>query len=232
MNYDKDLVVILAPTLSAQPPPVAAPPPGSRRGVAARPDGAERARPHASSPEHPAPGSRSCHRCAAGKAPYRSPSMCRRGNERLGCGHGPPHPGRNRSIAIASGTETTLEERELMKTCNERWNGRLIEWVLSAGDDTHISESERREIQSHLETCGACRSAVRALKEQREKLDGSVAELVRFEPSPEFRARLLAAVASSSPAPSQMLHARWAWVGLATAVAAAAGVLFQGPCGP
>ncbi len=114
-----------------------------------------------------------------------------------------------------------------MKPCSERWNDRLIGWVLSAGDETHIIEAERREIQSHLETCGACRSAVRALKEQREKMDGSVAELVRFEPSPEFRARLLAAVASSSPAPSQMLNARWAWVGLATAVAAAAVVLFQ-----
>ena len=120
-----------------------------------------------------------------------------------------------------------------MKPCNERWNDRLIGWVLSAGDETHIIEAERREIQSHLETCDACRSAVRALKERREKLDGSVSELVRFEPSPEFRARLLAAVASSSPAssqaPSHALRARWAWVGLATAFAGAAGVvLFQG----
>ena len=111
-----------------------------------------------------------------------------------------------------------------MKPCNERWNDRLIGWVSSAGDDTRISESQRREIQNHLETCGACRSAVRILKGQREKLDDSVAELVRFEPSPEFRTRLLAAVSSSS----QASGAGWAWVGLASAVAAAAVVWFQG----
>ena len=111
-----------------------------------------------------------------------------------------------------------------MKPCNESWSDRLIGWVSSAGDDTRSSESERRAIQSHLETCGACRSTVRILKEQREKLDDSVAELVRCEPSPEFRARLLATVSSSSQAP----WARWARVGLATAVAAAVGVWLQG----
>ena len=116
-----------------------------------------------------------------------------------------------------------------MKPCNERWNDRLIGWVLSTGDEIHISEAERREIQSHLETCGACRSSVRAFEEQREKMDGSVAELVPVEPSPEFRDRLLAAVPISSQASSHASGARWAWVGLATAVAAAAGVvLFQG----
>jgi len=113
-----------------------------------------------------------------------------------------------------------------MKPCTERWNERLIGWVSSAGDETHISGAERSAIESHLESCGACRSAVRALKAQGEKMDGSVAELVRVEPSPEFRARLSAAVTSSRRAPIRALEPRWAWVGLAAAAAAVA--LLQG----
>ncbi len=103
-----------------------------------------------------------------------------------------------------------------MKACNERWNDCLIDWVFSA-----LGETERHEVESHVETCGACRIAVRTLQKQRDTIDGSVGELVRCEPSPRFRARLLAEVASSSHTPG----ARWAWVALATALAAAVAVV-------
>lgn len=74
------------------------------------------------------------------------------------------------------------------------------------------------EVQSHLETCAACRSELRAQQQALALVDSELGDLLSSEPSPSLRARISLAVAETGPARRTL-----AWpVAVAVAVSVAA----------
>ncbi|MFQ5927595.1 MAG: zf-HC2 domain-containing protein [Terriglobia bacterium] len=76
-----------------------------------------------------------------------------------------------------------------MSACRE-WEERLLDSALDALNGSALSEMEE-----HLESCPGCAAAGVALRRRREQLDTALRQLVpAAEPSPAFRARVLAAL--------------------------------------
>jgi anti-sigma factor RsiW len=90
-----------------------------------------------------------------------------------------------------------------------------------------LGASAVSELAMHLAACSACAAALADLRARREQLDAGLAALVGgVEPSPDFRARVLAAVERE---PSQPWAAP-AWAGALAAllfVVLAAGALYR-----
>lgn len=106
-----------------------------------------------------------------------------------------------------------------MNACNT-WKNRLLDYALG--------DTERPEVESHSKICPDCSAALETLHQQQEQIDAGLRHLVRAgQPSPGFRARVLAA-SETRPA--------WGHVGWAGAVAALAvlvlAVLFLNPSRP
>jgi hypothetical protein len=84
--------------------------------------------------------------------------------------------------------------------------------------DVAAGDSAPPEVQSHLETCEACRAELRARQQALALVDAELGDLLASEPSPSLRARISLAVADSGPARRTL-----AWpVAAAVAVSAAA----------
>jgi len=66
--------------------------------------------------------------------------------------------------------------------------------------DVAAGGSAPPELQSHLETCEACRAELRAQQQALALVDAELGELLASEPSPSLRARISLAVADSGPA--------------------------------
>ena len=79
-----------------------------------------------------------------------------------------------------------------MNAC-ANWKDRLLDYALGA-----LSSSSAKEMESHLQSCSACAAALAELRARREQLEAALAHLVASaEPSPDFRARVLAAAEAS-----------------------------------
>lgn len=90
--------------------------------------------------------------------------------------------------------------------------------------DVAAGGSASPEVQSHLETCEACRAELRAQLQVLALIDAELGELLASEPSPSLRARISLAVADSGPARRTL-----AWpVAAAVAVSVAALALVVG----
>ena len=94
-----------------------------------------------------------------------------------------------------------------------KWKDRLL--------DIALGWAASSELQEHLSACAGCSRALVEMRASRERMDGAVEKLVRdAEPSPAFRARLLASIAAR-PAASK----KWPVLVGAAAAAAFAAVL-------
>lgn len=96
-----------------------------------------------------------------------------------------------------------------MKTCRH-WHDRLLDYTLGGLPSVRVAE-----IQEHVQGCASCAAAVDEMKQRQQRLDAGVTRLVRrAEPSPAFRARVLAGVEAQPEA------ALWelAWKGVLPAV--------------
>lgn len=92
-------------------------------------------------------------------------------------------------------------------TACRKWNDFLLDHALGV--------PPARELMAHLESCAACAARLAALARSREQLDAALAGLVAgTEPSPAFRARVLAAIEAEPAVSGQP-----AWVGALAAVA-------------
>jgi len=106
-----------------------------------------------------------------------------------------------------------------MTACRE-WKDRLL--------DAALGEPAEAKLDAHLAACPACSAALADWRAHGERLDAAVNQLVRAaEPSPAFRARVLAA-AESVPAAGA---AQPAWLGALAAVAVVllAGLMLDQP---
>jgi len=109
-----------------------------------------------------------------------------------------------------------------MTACRE-WKDRLLDVALGAPVEA--------KLEAHLGACPACAAAFANWRARRERLDAALHQLVRgAEPSPAFRARVLAA-SETVPAAGP---AQPAWVGALAAVAVVllAGMLLDQPASP
>jgi len=95
-------------------------------------------------------------------------------------------------------------------SCN-RIESKILGYV-----DGRLKASEAREVETHLETCAACRLRVSEFRAVSSLLD----ELPQIEPSPAFDARVRARVAAE-PAKQSW----WAWLAPSPRVAFAASML-------
>lgn len=83
-------------------------------------------------------------------------------------------------------------------TACRRWKDRLLDYALEA-----LPASPARELEAHLRGCPDCACAWEDLRARRRQMDAALAQLVRgTEPSPAFRARVLAAAEASPAAPA------------------------------
>lgn len=93
-------------------------------------------------------------------------------------------------------------------TACRKWRDRLLERALGLAAEP--------ELEAHLKACPACAAALEEWRARRQQLDLGVRELVQgAEPSPAFRARVLASLEAAPAAPL----APPAWVGMLAAVA-------------
>lgn len=116
-----------------------------------------------------------------------------------------------------------------MTACRE-WKDRLLETALGApvhGEPVQGEPADAR-LAAHLRACAGCAAALEELAARRAQMDAAVRQLVGgAEPSPAFRARVLAA-AETLPVTGA---GQPAWLGALAAVAVMvlAGVLLQPP---
>jgi hypothetical protein len=66
--------------------------------------------------------------------------------------------------------------------------------------DVAAGGSAPPEVQSHVETCEACRAELRAQQQALALVDAELGDLLASEPSPSLRARISLSVADSGPA--------------------------------
>lgn len=93
------------------------------------------------------------------------------------------------------------------------WRDPLLDFVLGGLGPVAV-----RELEDHLRVCPPCADALVELRARAQELDAALTQFVRrAEPSPDFRARVLAALDAR---PSPALH------GLAAQAALAAAALF------
>lgn len=94
-----------------------------------------------------------------------------------------------------------------MRTCDEKWSDALMDAALGV---------KNPEVERHVRDCADCAAALSRLRADASALDEAVGVLSSAEPSPWFRARVLAQV-SDTPVASRW---HWAWLGAASAVVA------------
>lgn len=97
-----------------------------------------------------------------------------------------------------------------MTACRD-WNERLLDYALGG-----LGASAVSQVDEHLKGCPACAAALHHWRARRGQLDAALCQLVRgAEPSPSFRARVLAGV----EARSALGAAGPAWAGVLAGVA-------------
>jgi anti-sigma factor RsiW len=102
-----------------------------------------------------------------------------------------------------------------MKIACEKWKEPLREASLTG--------TRSRELAEHLQACAQCAAELRELETHRARLDALLPEVTRSaEPSPDFRARVLAAAEAAS---TRRHVPRWQYWTLAGTAATAAIVL-------
>ena len=105
----------------------------------------------------------------------------------------------------------------MKRTC-EKWKDPLLEAVLTG--------AVAKDLEEHLRSCGDCAAELRALEARRERLDLLLPLVAQgAEPSVDFRARVIAAAATSG---ERNRRVRWRVWTLAGATATAAAVLAIG----
>lgn len=108
-----------------------------------------------------------------------------------------------------------------MNACRN-WHDRLLDYTLAGLPFARVAE-----IQEHLQGCASCAAAVNELKQRQQQLETGLAQLVHAaEPSPAFRARLLAAV--DEVAQPAVWRPAWKGVVLAVALLALAALFLPG----
>lgn len=109
-----------------------------------------------------------------------------------------------------------------MPACR-RWHDRLLDYTLSALDAPAV-----QEVEAHLNACSACAAAVVELRTRGEQLAAALPQLVAdAEPSPAFRARVLAAIEHEPGLPLSV--PAWAGALAAVVVLALAGFVLRPP---
>ncbi len=84
-----------------------------------------------------------------------------------------------------------------MNICHD-WKDRLLKCALDA-----LRDSEKDELEKHLQGCAACSAGLDSLRVRQAQMDAGLRQLVQHEgPSPEFGARVLTAVESAPARPS------------------------------
>ncbi len=102
-----------------------------------------------------------------------------------------------------------------MKTACAEWKDALLEATLTG--------TMAGELEDHLKMCVGCAEAFAALQVRRERIDTLLPLMARGEePSPEFRARLLARADALRKTRRVSRWRTWALAGVAAAIAAAA----------
>ena len=105
-----------------------------------------------------------------------------------------------------------------MKNDCAKWQDPLLEAALTG--------TVARDLQQHLSGCARCTEQFLALSARRQKLDSLLPLVAQgAEPSPDFRARVLAAVETASRPRRSQLQPWLAW-GLATVAVLAVAALF------
>lgn len=98
-----------------------------------------------------------------------------------------------------------------MKTCDDKWNDPLLDLALGV---------ESLEAERHVRDCVSCAAALAFLRADASVLDEALAVLSNPEPSPSFRAQVLADVSEATS------RSAWRWVWLGATSAALVGIAF------
>ena len=94
-----------------------------------------------------------------------------------------------------------------------QWKDALLEAALHGATN--------RDLEAHLRTCLPCAHHLETLRARRESMDGLLPLIAQAEdPSPDFRARVLAAVEADSSRKPKGFWLDWRWAAAAVATAA------------
>jgi hypothetical protein len=109
-----------------------------------------------------------------------------------------------------------------MKDACKKWKDKLLE--------TALTGSAPRDLEEHLQSCADCGAELKALRSRRERLDVLLPMMARGEePSPDFRARVLAAAERAREGKRAMPWRVWTLAGTTgvVVVALVAGLTLQ-----
>ena len=100
-----------------------------------------------------------------------------------------------------------------------KWKEQLLE--------TALGETAGTELLEHLAQCQDCAAELETLRAKRERMDSLLPLIASAEePSPELRARIMAATETATVHPLRLLWQAWALAGIIAVVVIAVGVIW------